>query len=180
MKKIILLFTTLVCILSSGCSSEITNAEMYYGSSLNDKTSKITVRAPLSETVESSASDIKEQVVFTGDDILWFNETTKELRFKDNNAKKTIVSTHKTLSFYIDNEYLFTASTYSSGISANSQTFSGLLFYYNSTENKYYLIYGNELVSADTFDPPRDAPDRSSSEWSKFIEQLIQEKRYNH
>ena len=178
MKKIILLFTTLVCVLSSGCSSEIKDAEAYYGFSLKDKTSKITVRAPLFETVESSASDVKGQVVFTGDDILWFNETTKELRFKDNNAKKTVVSTHETLSFYIDDEYLFTASTYSSGANANYQTFSGLLFYYNSTENKYYLIDGNELASSDRESPLNASSE--TSEWSKFINQLKKEGRYNN
>ena len=176
MKKLILLFTTLVCVLSSGCSS---GGELM-AEDLKSMMSKITVRAPLFETVESSASDVKGQVVFTGDDILWFNETTKELRFKDNNAKKTVVSTHETLSFFIEDEYLFTASTYSSGANANYQTFSGLLFYYNSTENKYYLINSNELVSSnDIMETPHDAPDRSSV-WSKFIDQLKQEGRYNH
>ena len=175
MKKNILLLTTLVCVLSSGCSSD----PMYVGeSSLMDMTSKIIVRDPLSETVESSASDVKGQVVFTGDDILWFNETTRELRFKDNNAKKTVVSTHKTLSFYIDDEYLFTATSYSSGASANSQTFSGLLFYYNSTENKYYLITFYELGSSER-EPPNDASDETFK-WSKFIDQLKQEGRYNN
>ena len=169
MKKLILLFTTLVCVLSNGCSIGPTDNSI--AEELKSMTTKIVVRAPLSENV-------KGQVVFTGDDILWFNETTRELRFKDNNAKKTIVSTHKTLSFYIDDEYLFTASTYSSGASANSQTFSGLLFYYNSTENKYYLITGNELVNSER-EPPNDASDETS-EWSKFIEQLKQEGRYNN
>ena len=137
-----------------------------------DMTSKITVRASTNDIT----ADVMGAVVFTGNDILWFNETTKELRFKDNNSKKTVVLNHETLSFYIDGEYLFMAFTYvsvgSDAYDANAQ--NRLLFYYNSTENKYFLKNDHELTS--TSDPNNE----TTSEWNKFIDQLKQEGRYNN
>ena len=46
-------------------------------------TSQLIVKAESKDVVTRSA-DGQDVVVFTGNDILWFNESTREIRFRDN------------------------------------------------------------------------------------------------
>ena len=137
-------------------------------------------------------------IVFTGNDILWFNETTKEIRFNDNFSMKDVFSGFRSLKFYMDGKYLFSSMIYVN--STSSQVFNSLVFYYNMMENKYFLLDGypdinngdvlidrwlstgsNSLVPAtnELIQQIRDENRQQiESEWEKFISQLKKEGRY--
>ncbi|MDR1937100.1 MAG: hypothetical protein LBQ73_01200 [Tannerellaceae bacterium] len=82
-----------------------------------------------------------EQVVFTGDDILWFNGLTKEIRFQDNMTIEGSISLMRNgVYFYIDGDYLFSSMV--SVIDYDSRIYNSLVFYYSTIENKFYLADG--------------------------------------
>ena len=79
MKKMYLLFLSVICLLSGGCEQELEEDKP------DTTLSEIIARASHTETFMRSsfvADKGRESVVFTGSDILWFNETTKEIRFQ--------------------------------------------------------------------------------------------------
>ena len=182
MKKIFLLITAL-CLLLSGCSEGLipeppTGVE-----------SKIIVRVLNVDPTTGSTTkqDVLGQVVFTGNDILWFNETTKELRFKDNMsnnpAKNPVLFNTQVIGFYMDGEFMF-SSVYVN--SSSLQTFDCPVLYYNTVENKYFLLDGYPPDS-NLQDPATTSPEKLSRrenwniivpEWSKFVNQLKEEKKY--
>lgn len=186
MKNVILLFTTFVCFLLNGCNTGLGTVDDTVATvESNPSTSQIIVRASTGEITASNStrSDTLGEIVFTGNAILWFNETTKELRFKDNMSIKPVVSNTMAISFYIGNEYLFTSMIYASSLS--SQIFNSLVFYYNIIENKFFLTDGYPDVSV-LSDPQKNQEERDenreniASEWSKFIAQLKKEGRYKN
>ena len=189
MKKVILLFISFICLLSSGCRSEIAEAIAQQKVS-----SRIIARASSTETTDKR--DTKGEVVFKGEDILWFNETTKELRFTDNFSKKTILLSNEAIHFFIDDDYLFTSMIYASSL--GTQVINSLVLYYNIVENKYFLLEGypsidvltnldyNAPTISDTFDKDMTEFAQASrienmqmieSEWDQFVNQLKQEGR---
>ncbi|MDR1201831.1 MAG: hypothetical protein LBL58_09425 [Tannerellaceae bacterium] len=128
-------------------------------------------------------------IVFTGNDILWFNETTEELRFKENfmNAPSNnpIVYTTQAIDFYMDDEYLFSSMTYVSVSASAPQIFNSLVFYYNATENKYYLMDGYPAASVlsnleATQEIRNENRQKIAPEWNSFIEQMKKEGRYKN
>ena len=174
MKKIVFLFAVL-CFLISGCTSEIASSDdtmpAYSGTG-------IIARAA---TIEKDTKSTEvERIVFTGNDMLWFNETTKEIRFKDNSSLKTAIANVQALKFYIDTEFLFTSYVLQS--SSNTQTINSLVFVYNTTENKYYLLDGYPPVTNDLALAANEARDKNNqsivTEWSLFINQLKKEGKY--
>lgn len=76
------------------------------------------------------------EVLFTGDDILWFNKETREIRFHDASVfEDKLVHYEKIIVTLADME-LFSANIvadYSSAI------YTDMVFYHNLTEDKYYL-----------------------------------------
>ena len=179
MKNVILLYTTFALFLLSGCHPD--------SEEIPEQTSSAIIVRSLSDaasTRSSLMSDVaSSQVVFTGEDILWFNETTKEIRFKNNVSNINPVLGNTALSFYIDDEYLFSSMTYASSI--NSQIYNSLVFYYNIIENKFFLLDGYPDVSVLT--NPQESQSlrdenmkKIDSEWSKFINQLKKEERYHN
>ena len=195
MRKIIILFTTILFVLSSGCHSHVAEYGMMLGGAF---TSKIIVRASKAEfaTGSTTGSEALGQVIFTGDDILWFNETTKELRFKDNLLSKPVVLDHAAISFYMDDAYLFSSIIYASSLS--SQIYNSLVLFYNITENKFFLLNGypdiSILQNTDGNSFPAGAEDMAAvsqelraenmqkiaSEWNIFINQLKKEGRHRN
>jgi hypothetical protein len=162
-----------VCFLIIGCSSYegdvneslITNSDI---SGINVRAAKVDI------STGSITNDDKGTIIFSGRDISWFDEITKELRFKDNISNKPKVLNTSAISFYIDDEYLFSAMTYASGGSI-LQNYNGLVFYYNMTENKFYLESSNRLSEIILGDHhANDLPD-ITTEWNKFINQLKKE-----
>jgi hypothetical protein len=185
MKKTVLLTLIAFMILSpGGCRPETEEIPSRITSGIVVRASNAGEVATGSEGV-TTKSDAEEQVVFTGDDILWFNGTTKELRFKDNISNKPILAgiNAQAIKFYIDDEYLFTSMLYVSDYS--SQIFNSPVFYYNAIENKYFLKDGYPAISV--LSNPQQAQElrdenmkKIANEWNKFIEQLKKEERYRN
>ena len=176
MKKIFL-FITVLGFLLSGCVNDGINAnEDFAGDSLSG--SGLIVRASNVEPVTGSSmatGDVEGPVIFTGNDIEWFNETTREIRFKNNVSMKAAFSNVQAIKFFIDGEYLFSSVVYV--ISLSSQIINSLVLYYNVMENKYYLLDGyppdsSILENAGAEDTRGDNMQAISSEWNRFINRL--------
>jgi hypothetical protein len=179
MKNIILIQTVAFCIaVATGCGRTEDEGQS------TEMASKLIIRASHQEVSTRAGSDTNtEQIVFTGDDILWFNETTKELRFKNNYSYKTVweAITANAIKFYINDEYLFSSMLCVSSLS--SQTFNSPVFYYNMIENKFFLTDGYPAASV-LPDPQKAQAERDENmikiadEWNKFLDQLKLEGRY--
>jgi hypothetical protein len=193
MKKRISLFIAVWCFLISGCAEDFT-AKDASTPSVSETAAGIVVRASNEEpnTRSTIRSTVDEPVVFTGNDILWFNETMKELRFNDNFSKKDVFSGFRSFKFYMDGEYLFSSMIYVTGLS--SQVFNSLVFYYNITENKYFLhdgypvidgkitivdiIDGESVIVNEMYQQIRNENmQKIESEWNIFIAQLKKDGR---
>jgi hypothetical protein len=145
--------------------------------------SQLIVKA-VNEAITTRSTDGQKNIVFTGDDILWFNENTREIRFRDNASNKDNVLGFQAIQFYINDEYLFPSMTYASGYS--SQIYNSLVFYYNTIENKFYLVDGYP-VDVSVLSNPQKAQEirdenakKIESEWNRFIEQMKKEERYKN
>jgi len=130
------------------------------------------------------ATKIVEAIIFTGDQMLWFNETTKEIRFKDNSAMKAAFTNVQVIKFYLADEFLFSAFVRVN--SPSSEIINSLVFYYNPTENKYYLLDGyppdnlsqNQPVPPDTSGAREQNMNQIATGWDKFINQLKKDKKH--
>ncbi|MDR1525312.1 MAG: hypothetical protein LBS79_08700 [Tannerella sp.] len=181
-KTVLLILIAFISLSPGGCRPEAEEIPSQITSGIIARASNAEEVATGSEGVTTKSNAV-EQVVFTGDDILWFNGTTKELRFKDNLSNKSILAGIHTqaIKFYINDEYLFTSMLYVSDYS--SQIFNSLVFYYNTIENKYFLKDGYPAISVlsnpQRVQELRDENMRKiANEWNKFIEQLKKEERY--
>ena len=186
MKKIFLVIAVL-CLALSGCSEDAVSGMPM---TMEATASKIIVRALDVEAVtgDTRPNDVMGQIVFTGDDILWFNETTKELRFKDNMLYTTsnhLLFKTQAIGFYLDGEFLFSSMVYVDN--SSPQVFDSLVLCYYTTENKYYLLDGyppdsqtEDLLSENSTSPQggRQNIDGIAPEWSKFVNQLKEEDKY--
>jgi hypothetical protein len=136
-----------------------------------------------SQVIAKVSNTNAEQIVFTGDDILWFNGRTKELRFRNNYSNKTMLDaiTAHAIKFYINDEYLFASILCVSSLS--SQVFNSLVFYYNMIENKFFLADGYPEASV-LPDPQKAQEERDenkrkiANEWNKFVNRLKLEGKY--
>ena len=179
MKKIFL-FTTVLCFLLSGCAKGFIENDLEVGFADIIMNSGIVVRASKAET--ATKDDVEEPVVFTGNDIFMFYENTGEIRFKDNFSMKVSFTNVPLIKFYIDNEYLFSAFVYID--SSISQIFNSLVFFYNTTENKFYLLDGyppndSRYPNSTEADIRDENMQNIADEWEMFIEQLKKEGKYN-
>jgi hypothetical protein len=179
MKTIFLFQLTAFCMtLATGCG-RTEEAEQPV-----ETTSRLIAKAAPNQEVSTMAGDGEDtgQIVFTGDDILWFNEATGELRFHNNYSGKTVLEAIHTnaIRFYINDEYLFSSMLCVSSL--HSQTFNSPVFYYNLIENKFYLTDGYPDASV-LPDPQKAQAERDenmrqiANEWSRFIDRLNQEEK---
>jgi hypothetical protein len=187
MKVSVLFFMTVISLSFAGCHPESEEIPAL-------TVSGIVVRAASGESAERSAA--AEPVVFSGEDILWFNKTTGELRFKDNVSNKSALANLnvQAIKFYVDDEYLFSSMLCVSDFSL--RTFHSLVFYYNAIENKYFLKDGYpdtaEIANLEDTQEPYEDIIRRMQElrdenmrkiapgWSRFMEQLKKEERYKN
>jgi hypothetical protein len=173
-KEKTLLVMLLICILSSGCRPALDD--------IPEQTEPIIIVKAISAETGTRSTNTGE-TVFTGNDILWFNESTKELRFRDNVSNKPIIFNTRMIGFYIGDEFLFSSMINVSSLS--SQIFNSLVFYYDITGNRYFLLDGYPEASV-LSDPQKTQELRNenrqkiASEWSKFIEQLKIEDKYKN
>lgn len=175
MNKLILIYTVIAGFFLSGCSSMDDSSD-------NDP-SPSNSSSLMFHLVASSLEDNSDSLIVSGDRILWFNATTKEMRFIDNYSVAQLISTtskYDRLKFYIKNQYLF-SSFFVSEI--NSQIINSLVFFYSQTENRFYLKDGypdiSVLENSLGIQQLRDEnTGKIASEWKLFINQLKLEGRY--
>ena len=181
MKKICFLFTTAFCFfILLGCSKEVADLE----AAPNEPTASspvvgVIVRASTIEnaTVSEITDGVEEPIVFTGNDIQWFSESTKEIRFKNNLSLKTALSTVQVIKFYVGGEFLFSSLVHVNSLS--SQIINSLVLYYNIAENKYYLLDGYPpLLTSDKNGSRIENMKQIEDEWNKFINQLKNDSKY--
>ena len=163
-----------ICVLFGGCMKDsVSEADALLA---EQALSGINVRAANEESSMPSVY-AKAPLIFTGNDILWYSESTKEIRFRDNTAMKDVFSKIQMLAFYLEDEYLFSAVVYFSG--AKTQTINNLVFFYNVSENKYYLLTGYPPDVSLVDNNSRDTSMKNiASEWKKFIDQLKKEGKH--
>lgn len=123
---------------------------------------------PVEETSENSGwFDTDEDIVFSGDDIEWFNAETREIKFKEAFSPYSIPM-YKEIRFELSGEVLFSAMTFATDI--NSQIFNDLVLYYSMQRKKYYL---NDSYPAHIFtEQARINKENRAVAWARFLEQL--------
>jgi len=206
MKEKIILFVAVACIaLLSGCAKydypeeiDKTNSPDYFLYASDYSNSEIIV-AVSNEGADMSIS-ASDRLDYYSDNnsynnILWFNETTKELRFKDNYSMKNAITDFRYMLFFLSGEYLFSSVIYVSSI--NSQIINSLVLFYNGIENKFFLLDGYpvdvSVIGEFTYESQPglflsgDAASaqalreenklKIASEWEKFINKLKQENK---
>jgi hypothetical protein len=127
--------------------------------------------------------DNDKHIVFTGNDILWFNETTRELRFRQNYSNKAIVTENREfgIQFFIGDEFVLFTPVCMDVLSY--RIFDQPVFYYDVINNKYFIPDGFPDVSL-LPDPAQHQWVRSENrkaveqEWARLMEQLKKENLY--
>ena len=84
-----------------------------------------------------STENNRDSLVFSGDNIEWFNPKTREIKFKGIEPNTTIFPVYSKIEFRNDGTRLFTVSSFVTG--TYSQIFYDLVIYYDSEQRKYYL-----------------------------------------
>jgi len=131
-----------------------------------------------SENSDSKAGEYivpskQNTLLFTGKDILWFNETTEEIKFKDGPMLKKFQenwASYHYATFFLENEELFTIFISKAMMSYTHDDLTLI----DVGGYKYYLSdgyphsgYGHPLKK-----------EKRSAAWEKFIDQLKEEGRY--
>lgn len=174
MKQTILLHALMLGMASAttGCSTADDREEQKV------QASKLIFKVPRQEVVTKAGDGTEvEQTIFTGDDILWFNASTGEIRFNNNISQKKIIEgvLARTIRFYIDDEYLFSSLINVSDIS--SQIYDSPVFHYSIIENRFYIRDGypdvSVLQNSEKHQKMRDENmSKIKPEWDRFINRL--------
>jgi hypothetical protein len=174
-----MLLVTALSFLLCGCSDskEVEDAALANDASVFGLIARST---SIDSIAKSSATGrVAEPIVFTEKDIVWFNESTKEIRFKDNIAMKAALTNVMALKFYIIGDYLFSSHVLIG--SSDTEITNSLVLYYSTAENKFYLLAGYFPPSGLELSPPGSRDNfmlTIATEWNKFINQLKKEKKH--
>lgn len=112
-------------------------------------------------------------VVFTGNDIVWFNSKTQEIKFRGSFNHEDL-KLHQNLQFYLAGEHLFTVVTYVQPIHSFA---SNDLVLYVDVDGKYYLHDCYPLSLMETLPEVKENKQKREAAWDKFINQLRTEKK---
>lgn len=155
-----------------------TNDELNLSS--EEEYSKLAVKTAIKANDTKSVDEPAETVLFTGNDILWFNEATNEIRFKENYYQYKHIPFDTDIKFYLENEYLFSLIKVSD---INSQIYNSPVLQYNITKNKFYINDGYPVITV--LKPQKEIQeerDRNmqaiANEWDKFIRYLKKANKY--
>lgn len=159
MKRIVVIIPFLVLLLAAGCEKNegtVTNVP-----------SKLVVLGYYSDDLKSfSETEASDDVVFSGEDILFFNSETGEIKFKEDFSPFS-VPWYNRIRFELSGEVLFHAIAASD---INSQIFNDLVLYYNVSDKKFYL---NDSYPVHIFTEEAKAnKEKRASAWVKFLNQL--------
>lgn len=125
------------------------------------------------EVTEQSALPVDRGIVFTGEDILWFNKETREIKFKDMSSPFNTIPMYNEIQFELSGEVLFKAITWACGI--NNQIFDDLVLYYDLENEKFYLhdSYPEHILT----ELAKENKEKRAGAWKKFVDQLRTEGR---
>lgn len=87
--------------------------------------------------VQTRSAEDNPTLVFSGDNIKWFNSTTREIKFKGVEPSSDIFPIYTKIEFRTDGKSLFTACSFVSDV--NSESFYDLVIYYDTALHKYFL-----------------------------------------
>lgn len=172
MKKITLFSVILFCALwAAGCANN----------DLTDNGSGIPASNLVAKAEIIREGESVSEVLFTGDDILWFNGKTKEIRLKNNYYYNQAHSFYyDRLTFFLDEVSMFSLLRV---LDINSQIFNVPVFYYTCIENKFYITDGYPNISVLGYNKgtqlERDENMQAiADEWGKFIDFMKKTKKY--
>lgn len=121
------------------------------------------------ETI-SNSSDI----VFTGNDIQWFNQNTREIKFKKN-IDCSVFQTYQKIHFNLDGKFLFTAQTYAS--QHHSFIIKDLVLFIDVLTRKCYLHDCYPLDIAENDPDTENNKEKRADAWNSFLTQLRTESK---
>lgn len=81
------------------------------------------------------------EILFTGNDIKWFNRDTREIRFYDHSVFKEKLEQYEKILVILADTELFTATNVSDVMASVSTVYNDLVLYYDTAEDKYYLKF---------------------------------------
>jgi hypothetical protein len=141
------------------------------------QTSLITVKGEATTRASSTdkgdiASDISP-VVFTGNDISWFDLNTGEIKF-NKSFEPDDLKVFQKVHFYLREKQLFTVSTY---VRPFHSFASNDLVLYVETNGKCYLHDCYPLSIMETIPTVKENKEKRAVAWKQFIDQLEKERK---
>lgn len=123
-----------------------------------------------------STDNNRDSLVFSGDNIEWFNPKTREIKFKGIEPNTTIFPVYSKIEFRNDGKRLFTVSSFVTG--TYSQIFYDLVIYYNREQRKYYLddCYP-DIYDVRNHEEVKQNIIKREDEWREFLNTLDMENR---
>lgn len=141
-----------------------------------EQSSLITVRGEAkTKSSSENGGNFNEvaSVVFTGNDIAWFNSKTGEIKFRES-FNPDDLELYQNFHFYLVDEHLFTIVTYVKPI--HSFTSNDLVLYIDA-DRKCYLHDCYPLSLMETLPDVKENKLKREAAWNKFINQLKNEKK---
>lgn len=114
----------------------------------------------------------KDSTAYVSNDFVWYNATTKELKFANPPTLQRYQS-YGQVKFYLGNDSLFTAKVVTDAVSSIAND----LVLYMKTDGKFYLEDGYPLNLGDATLRTQNK-DKRAAAWSKFIIQMKKDKHY--
>ena len=114
----------------------------------------------------------KDSTAYVSNDFVWYNATTKELKFANPPTLQRFQS-YGQVKFYLRNDSLFTAKVVTDAVSSIAND----LVLYMRTDGKFYLEDGYPLNLGDATLRTQNK-DKRAAAWSKFIIQMKKDKHY--
>lgn len=114
----------------------------------------------------------KDSTAYVSNDFVWYNATTKELKFANPPTLQRFQS-YGQVKFYLRNDSLFTAKVVTDAVSSIAND----LVLYMKTDGKFYLEDGYPLNLGDATLRTQNK-DKRAAAWSKFIIQMKKDKHY--
>ena len=114
----------------------------------------------------------KDSTAYVSNDFVWYNATTKELKFTNPPTLQKFQS-YRQVKFYLGSDSLFTAKIVTDAVSAIVND----LVLYMKTDGKFYLEDGYPLNLGDATLRTQNK-DKRAAAWSKFIIQMKKDKHY--
>ena len=136
--------------------------------------SKITAVAHYDVTTKAdNAALAKNQLLFTGDDIAWFDSDSREIKFTTIKPEPFSIPMYAQIDIKLEDETLFTIVAHINN--AVSRAYDDLVLFYDLETSKYYL-YDNYPAY---WSPETTEINRQNRQinWNKFLEQLKGEGR---